>query len=243
VLLGPIAVFLLIGFAPGISQRFLQGISYDKKGEALTGGRTDLYTVTAGRSVLWPYVLESIAENPVFGYGREAMNRNGVGERVFRATGEVFDHPHNGYFQLALDNGAVGLTIFLVFFVALLVKSGALFRGDDPQATAAGGMAFALLSSLLIAAVGAQTFYPTELSLGLWSAIGLLMRVSVQQSRAQVAPEAVPHSGVARITNAPRVRWRATRLDRHSAVPSRARLSWATSRPRNGARWKARQRR
>lgn len=225
-LLGPIAVALLLGYAPGVGERFLQGIDSDGRvdGGAIATQGTDLYTVTAGRSVLWPYVLRSIAQRPVFGYGREALSRNGLAEEVVRGTGEYFGHPHNGYLQFALDNGLVGLSIFLVFFGALLLKSVVLFRSGEPQATAAGGMAFALLASFLIAAVGAQTFYPTELSIGLWCAIGLLMRVSIQQSRAQCAPatvpSAVPSTEAAQMAKPSRVRWRVARLRAGAAARS-----------------------
>ena len=59
-------------------------------------------------------------------------------------------------------------------------------------------MAFVLLGSFLFAAVGAQTFYPTELSVGLWCAVGLVMRVSLQESPEEVAPEAVSQGEVTR---------------------------------------------
>jgi hypothetical protein len=205
---------------------------------AVNSTQTDLYSVTSGRSAVWPYVLASIAERPVFGYGREALNRNGLREKVFLGTGEDFGHPHNGYFQFALDNGLVGLIVFLILFVTLLLKSVPLFRRDDPQSTAAGGMALALLASFLIAAVGAQTFYPTALSVGVWCAIGLMMRVSLQQSSAGAA-EAPPNREVARITKPPRVRWAAMRLRRDPIVPS-CRSESAKRRPlasRGAIRW------
>jgi hypothetical protein len=135
-----------------------------------------------------------------------------LAEKVFHGTGEYFGHPHNGYFQFALDNGIIGLAVFLMLFGTLLLMSGALFRSDNPQATAAGGMAFALLTSFLIAAAGAQTFYPTELSLGVWCAIGLLMRVSLQAAHAQDAPVSVPLVDVTGTAKAARMRWRLRRL-------------------------------
>jgi O-antigen ligase len=235
-LVGPIAVLLLIGYAPGISQRLLQGISYDHKGEATTAAETDLYTVTAGRSVLWPYVLESIRERPIVGYGREALNRNGLRQKVFLAAGEDFGHPHNGYFQFALDNGIVGLVVLLALFVTLLMKSVVLFRRSEPQSTAAGGMACAFLAAFLVAAVGAQTFYPTELSIGLWCAIGLMMRVSVNlQTSSDVA---APDEGRdASAVNARRVSWVMVRPGSgspirafRSAAPQRPRIKWNPSR-------------
>ena len=96
--------------------------------------------VTAGRTNLWPLVLESILERPVFGYGREALTRNGLREKAFQTTGEDFGHPHNGYFQFALDNGLVGLAACLMLFAVLLRKSAVLFQCDkiDKQRRLAG---------------------------------------------------------------------------------------------------------
>jgi O-antigen ligase len=237
-LVGPIAVLLLIGYAPGISQRLLQGISYDQKGEATTGGETDLYTVTAGRSVLWPHVLESIAERPLVGYGREALNRNGLREKVFLSVGEDFGHPHNGYFQFALDNGVIGLTALLAFFITLVFKSVTLFRHQEAQATAAGGMALALLLSFLLAAVGAQTFYPTELSIGLWCAVGLLMRATVQ-FKAPNEAAVRDKRPMAFAVDAPRPSWATVRSGPSSPIrafrssaPQRPRIKWNPNRIR-----------
>jgi O-antigen ligase len=231
-IVGPIAVLLLIGYAPGISQRLLQGISYDKKGEATAAGETDLYTVTAGRSVLWPYVLESIRERPIVGYGREAFNRNGLRQNVFLAVGEDFGHPHNGYFQFALDNGMVGLSVLLALFVTLLLKSVTLFRRSEPQATAAGGMALSFLTSFLAAAVGAQTFYPTELSTGLWCAIGLLMRACVELPASKEATVRARRV-IAVAARIPRLSWGTARTGSSSALrstPPRPRIRWNPNR-------------
>jgi hypothetical protein len=202
---------------------------------------------------VWPYILESIGEQPVFGYGRDAMNRNGLREKIFRATGENFGHPHNGYFQFALDNGLLGLASVVGLLGTLLLKSVVLFRRNDPQATAAGGMALALLMSLLIAAVGAQTFYPKELSLGVWCAIGLLMRASLLQSYERTVPEAALQRAVARPTKPSRERRAAARLKRNATnqsgdswkrqnpvLPSAARWSTDTGKVRTG-KWNVRQ--
>lgn len=185
-LLGPALAMILLALAPGISQRFLQGISYDRKGQAITSGQTDFYTVTAGRIVVWPYVLRSIARQPLFGYGREAINRIGLRDQVFAETREDFGHPHNGYLQFALDNGVVGLLIALALFVALLKTSLRLFLDPTPESVAVGGIGLTFVGSLLMAAVGAQSFYPTELSTALWCAVGIVVRGSMMSSAVAV---------------------------------------------------------
>jgi hypothetical protein len=48
---------------------------------------------------------------------------------------------------------------------------------------AAGGAALALLLALLLASFGAQTLYPREGVVGMWAAIGVALRVSVERER------------------------------------------------------------
>ena len=77
------------------------------------------------------------------------------------------------------------------FYLMLVVYAARLFvdRGN-PWMSAAGGVALALLLALLLASMGSQTFYPREAELGLWAAIGLMLRVFVEKGRA--AARAVP---------------------------------------------------
>jgi len=45
--------------------------------------------------------------------------------------------------------------------------------------------------ALMVGAFGGQTFYPREGSVGMWAAIGLLLRVHVQSRRAEDTGEPV----------------------------------------------------
>jgi hypothetical protein len=47
-----------------------------------------------------------------------------------------------------------------------------------------GILALALVLALLVAAMGSQTFYPREGSVGMWAAIGVMLRVSVEKRKA-----------------------------------------------------------
>ena len=67
----------------------------------------------------------------------------------------------------------------IVFFFSFRV----LMDRTDPIYAAVGGVCFSLVSALLIAAMGSQSFYPREGSVGMWCAIGLMLRVYVERER------------------------------------------------------------
>ena len=134
----------------------------------------NLTDVTAGRTLIWPYVIEKIGEAPLLGYGREAMKRTGLAQFLYQELGEEFPHPHNAYLQWLLDNGWVGFVLVMPFYVVVLFHATRLFL-DSRSAVfvAAGGATLALVLALLIASAGSQTFYPREGAVGMWCAIGL----------------------------------------------------------------------
>lgn len=188
-LLAPIAAVLLIGFVPAIKDRMLQGFdsesvdnrAHDVEAEWIGHDEYDFYTVTAGRVIAWPFVVEKIVERPIVGYGRRAMQREGIATRLMTELGESFPHPHNAYLEFILDNGLIGFIIAMTLFIHLGVYAKRLLVDkESSEAVAAGGACFALMLSLAIAAVGSQTFYPREGTVGMWCAIGLMMRIHVQ---------------------------------------------------------------
>jgi exopolysaccharide production protein ExoQ len=69
-----------------------------------------------GRLPLWNYVVERIAERPLLGYGYNGfwLGTTGPSESVLLVTGGWYPwHAHNGWLQLCLDVGLVGLVVFL----------------------------------------------------------------------------------------------------------------------------------
>jgi hypothetical protein len=60
---------------------------------------------------------------------------------------------------------------------------------------AAGGLAFAMTLSYMVAALGAETFYPREGTVGMWCFIALVMRVARDSARAPVTADAVAAPG------------------------------------------------
>jgi O-antigen ligase len=191
-LLVPLVVLAIVVAVPGVEERMAQGFTPESRdsGPALSQFQSndfnepDLYTVTAGRNIAWHYVVDKIRESPVIGFGRMAMKRTGLADRLWQEYRESFPHPHNAYLEMLLDNGWVGLLLVLPFYIVVLYHGISLFRDSrSPVFVSAGGVACALVLALLVASVGSQTFYPREGSVGMWCAIGLLLRVYVERSR------------------------------------------------------------
>ena len=192
----PFILFAVVSFVPGVAERMLQGIS-TPAGEGFIGGETstsfdkssddvDLYVVTAGRNIAWPHVIEKIQESPFVGYGREAMKRTGTAQFLWLTYGESFPHPHNAYLELLLDNGVIGPVPVILFYLMILKYSVSLFLDTrSPALKAGGGVCLFLVLALLVASFGSQTFYPREGAVGMWCAVGLMLRLRVQRARAE----------------------------------------------------------
>jgi O-antigen ligase len=99
-------------------------------------------------------------------------------------AGDAFAHPHNAYLQWILDNGIIGFIIIILFYSAILKCSYSLFRDSRSSIfTAIGGICLSLIGALLIASIGSQTFYPREGAVGMWCAMGLMLRVFVERAK------------------------------------------------------------
>ncbi|MCP4609805.1 MAG: O-antigen ligase family protein [Planctomycetes bacterium] len=183
-LLLPLFVFLMYVMFPGASERMLSGFGDTDNISGET--TTNQYKVTSGRNEIWPFVIDKIYESPIIGFGREAHVRTGLRftlrEEVSRY--EAVAHPHQAYLEVLLDNGLIGFIIIVGLHAILWLYSARLFvdRGD-PIYTAGGGVALALLTGHLVAYMGGQSFYPEEIDIGIWCAIGVMCRLYVIRRR------------------------------------------------------------
>lgn len=177
----PVVVLMVALFIPAVANRAMEGIStHASSGEGDYGSDQ----VTAGRIFVWPLVIEKIKEAPIFGYGRLAMIRTGLTMYTEKVFGDPFSHPHNAYLEVLLDNGLTGMIIILPFYVVILWHGLSLFR-DSRNAVfvSIGGVTCSLILALLAASMGSGSFYPREGSVGMWCAIGLLLRTLVERRR------------------------------------------------------------
>jgi exopolysaccharide production protein ExoQ len=88
-------------------------------------------TTLTGRTDLWPLVIEMIGKQPWIGYGYGGFwqGLNGVGSAyIWRATGWLPSHPHNGFLQILLDLGVLGLGVFTIGYIITFIRSFAFLR-------------------------------------------------------------------------------------------------------------------
>jgi O-antigen ligase len=195
----PLAAALIVVVvlaAPGVAGRMAQGFSADTRdvnarvaestAQSLSfrDDRPDAYTITAGRTLIWPYVVGEIANAPHIGHGRQAMIRTGLAARLWTDLGESFPHPHNAYLEMLLDNGWIGLAVVGLFYGVVAASACRLLLDTRSRVfVAAGGVGGALVLAFLFAGIGSDTFYPRESSVGMWCAIGLVLRVDLERRR------------------------------------------------------------
>jgi O-antigen ligase len=80
-------------------------------------------TLTGRSNLLWPSVARMIGQHPFWGYGYSGFWNGALSEAayVWRDVKWEAPHAHNGYLDLGLDLGIVGLSIFAIgFFIAFL---------------------------------------------------------------------------------------------------------------------------
>jgi O-antigen ligase len=184
----PITALFVGLLMPGVTERLLTGFG-GQHGAVVS--ESDEGQITANRSAEWPYVIQKIEASPWIGYGRWAMLRTGLAKQLAEEIHDYFGHPHNAYLEILFDDGIIGFLCIMPIYLLVLTRSLSLFLDrDDPVYEAAGGVAVALLLALLIAAMGAQTFYLREGVVGMWAAIAVAMRVWVERERSRLSVEA-----------------------------------------------------
>ncbi|GAB2553375.1 O-antigen ligase family protein [Spirosoma aerophilum] len=77
-----------------------------------------------GRVDLWDMVVKSMSEKPLTGYGYGAFWLGEVGEsgKINSVLDLTYDTAHNGYLDMMLDLGIIGLLLFLITFLTYLVS-------------------------------------------------------------------------------------------------------------------------
>ena len=114
------------------------------------------------------------------------MQNTGISTEMYFDYGasDSFGHPHNAYLQWLLDNGLAGFMVVIIFYASMFKCSYSLFRDSrSPLFIGIGGICLSLMGALLIASFGSQTFYPREGAVGMWCAMGLMLRVFVEREK------------------------------------------------------------
>lgn len=66
-----------------------------------------------GRTVIWDRLFQAISERPLIGHGYRAFWESDYAVDLMTISGFFASHSHNGYLDMLLDLGAVGLAVFL----------------------------------------------------------------------------------------------------------------------------------
>lgn len=190
-ILGPLVVLLVVSFVPSITDRYSEGFTEDTHEKAVEKrgldtvdeeGR-DLYAISSGRVVVWPRVMQYIKDAPFFGYGRKAMVREGVNQSLvadgtFILGDPMFMHPHNAYLEQLLDNGIIGGLPVIGFFLALGWMALKRVRDKSLMGTTDYAIASLVLAYLIVQlshSITADSFYPKQVHMFMWCAIGLFI--------------------------------------------------------------------
>jgi O-antigen ligase len=183
-ILGPLVALIAISLVPSVKERFTQGFTENPDDRYEQSSNTDgpnFNSVTSGRTIIWPVVIDQIWEHPYIGQGRRSMQRSGLSTHLKEEYNETFPHPHNAYLELFLDNGFVlGLPILLFYFIMLKYAVQMLKVTVNPVCSITGGIAVAIILSFLVGAIGQQSFYPAAGTVGLWCAMGILIRIHME---------------------------------------------------------------
>lgn len=192
IVLAPIPVLVLYMILPSAFDRLSQGVGDStniqiddrlRQELMLTEAQLVMYSVTSGRNIAWPFVMEKIEERPWLGYGRQAMKTTGVSAHLWTQYSESFPHPHNLYLEFIMENGIIGFFPVILLFLIMLKRSYWLLKEkDNIDYQVVGGVCFSLMLAFMFAGIGSQTFYPREGAVGMWCAIALVMRLWVQRA-------------------------------------------------------------
>lgn len=103
----------------------------------------------SGRAQLWTLVMQTIWQRPILGYGYDAFweGFRGASRGILEQTGWLVPMAHNGYLDLWLSLGLVGLCVFVYLFLRAMAMALHLLR-HDRRAIAAWPLAYLLFFAL-----------------------------------------------------------------------------------------------
>ena len=117
--------------------------------DALLLGRSSESETLSGRAFIWPQVGYFILQRPLAGYGYEAFWTPSRIETISEAPGWGLREAHNGYLEMLLWLGLIGLVLTLAIVGLGLVASirGYLKLRDPTYALPLGMLVFGLLNA------------------------------------------------------------------------------------------------
>lgn len=112
----------------------------------MTRGNAELSMTLTGRVPLWDALLPAVSERPLTGEGFSAFWNPENLYLMERLAGFPVVSAHNGFLEELLNTGAIGLSLFLAFWVSAMIMSVRRALGGDPL----GWLAFLFLLFYLL---------------------------------------------------------------------------------------------
>lgn len=166
-------------------------------GIALAGGRQVIAEALgalgrdpslSGRDVIWRIGLDLIGQRPLTGGGFEAGWTDGARELMQQAKGAggVVNHAHNGYIQITLDLGLIGLALALAPALIALWRLAGMARGQRGMIARFG--AWFIPFYLVLNMAGSYIAVPNDIFAGLIVLVALAARPISGARRSPAAP-------------------------------------------------------
>jgi exopolysaccharide production protein ExoQ len=135
----------------------------DSAKHALLFGRqestADIGTLT-GRTELWSELMTYVGARPLAGYGFEGFWGPTHTASVALSLGWVVPHAHNGYIEMLLDLGVVGLVLFLAVLLSGLFHAQRRLRASPGDTEAL--LAVTLLAWVFVAMMAEKVLPQTD---------------------------------------------------------------------------------
>lgn len=189
-LLGPVGLVTVAVIFPSVVERSVMGI-YARQED----GSYDWNEITAGRTTnLWPPIIDEIGRSPIIGHGRKAILRTAAYDRIKELEGACPNTPHNGYLEVLIDAGVIGMVAVLCMFGMALVLGAKLMFLRDPLPQAVGGLGVVSSCGCLLNAASGGILFPDQGMLGALAAMMLVIRFSpfLTRSRQRLPVRPVP---------------------------------------------------
>jgi O-antigen ligase len=145
-----------------------------------------------GRSDLWGYVVQAIAQRPILGWGLMAFwtSNNPIAVGISTTLGWIVPQAHNGLLEMLLDIGVVGT----MFFAGLMTRN--IIIAIRCLNTAAREMAITLMMScagiLLVGVTESVLIDPAEPAANILFVTGFVCERTLRLTRKQVLARRVP---------------------------------------------------
>jgi len=160
----------------------------DSAKHALLLGRqesgADVGTLT-GRTEIWSELMTYVGARPFLGYGFEGFWGPSHTASVSLALGWVIPHAHNGYIEMLLDLGAVGLVLFVAALISGVTHAQRRLRASpgDTEALFAITLLAWVLVSMISEKVLPQTHYASFLTMVVLAREAIASPVPAAQQR------------------------------------------------------------